>query len=1502
MFACKEPIIHSPKVEKGVLDLRSLRIDCHNSTECFEKDEVFNLDGEWEFYWGEFLDPNCSKRHFDSAQCPDDSGNSMLAKRLDSFPEHSAAPQRSSIEFRRREPKYIQVPSQWQKHDYPVDGYATYRLRVLLPDRSSLPVGSSNEPELKSNKNDRRSVSISMTNVGSAYAMYINGTLVSQKGIVGKSKEESEPFMQSQIFSIDEYINTPKEGEKKLSLLSVDKNEIDILVHVSNFHHFRSGIWDNIKLGATNEIDKAAKQKFVLDIILFSSLFVLGFYHLILYFSRKKDSAPLFFGVLCILFALRTISINERMILNAFPMIPFTVVHKIEYFSFYFGAYLLTQFVRSLFPNEFSKKWLLGFSVVFTSLSILPIFFSMSIYETPRLIGQITSLIAVFYIFYILIIATFRKRIGAKLFLTGYSLFALFITNDILKAMGILTTPFIATYGLFVFIFFQSAVLSRRFASGFLQAEKLGEDLEKKSNSLEETTLELSLIMEEIETKISGGVKEQQKFNQCLLDLSKSNMIQSGLNPALQELTEICTQVLNIGRCSIWLFNGSGSEIKCVELFQRNENLHSQGVVLREKDFPEYFQFVKKGLVITAPDIYNHPAMAAFNEVYSKPNGIYSLLGAPIRSGGSLIGIICCEQIEKKKDWTWEEENFVSALAGIVAGYFESDEKRKTFQELIEAKKEIENLNAFAHLVNSLSNLNDIFMEISKYFNYRFGIISTWLFLPDEKKEFVNVYKAYSYNRLSDEKYNYLMNRKIPLRENDGGFVYKIYQRKKPLYLSKIPKFEFEIDKEFVYMLNIKSFFYIPLVRKDECVGILGFSNLEKKMKLSRKEINNITNLCSQIAGVVDTNHFLQQVKKAKQETERAKQKTEETIQLLKKVNETSDLEEIMKIILFYVQENYHLPYYSLFVTNSMEQKLVFSNAVLPDYVSESESKFLSQASFPINSKNKDSIHSRALEERKPFFIPDVEKEIRTEGGKAILTILKHKSLITIPIFLKKSPIGTLDFFSIEAIQLSEEDIVELSLLAEQLAGVIQGSLLYKQVQEEKEKSEIEKGIAIIAQKEAEKSRMEIHKIADAMKMVNASENLLYIVQSMILYLEDEFEFDTTSLLLVEEDANSLFTHSFVGNVPLENISYLKKLKIPLEKESGTLYATYKRMKMLYLTRIPKKLTNLDREIVTMSNGKFILQVPLIIQDKTIGILNLTSTKKVVRLDKSDRAKLQLFADQIAGAVYNSYLSEKTQEAKEQADIEKKIAITAQQEAEVERAKSEKLLLNILPSQVANELKEKGYVQPVFFENATIMFTDFKGFTQIAEGLTPQELIKELDGCFSQFDNIIERNNLEKLKTIGDAYMCAGGLPRVNKTHPIDACLAALEIQSFMNQMKELKQMMEIPYWELRLGIHSGPLMAGVVGEKKFAYDVWGDTVNTASRMESSGTPGKINISYVTYEFVKDYFDCEYRGEIDAKNKGKIKMFYLNRIKKEYAKDENGLVPNAIFWNKFTEI
>lgn len=237
-----------------------------------------------------------------------------------------------------------------------------------------------------------------------------------------------------------------------------------------------------------------------------------------------------------------------------------------------------------------------------------------------------------------------------------------------------------------------------------------------------------------------------------------------------------------------------------------------------------------------------------------------------------------------------------------------------------------------------------------------------------------------------------------------------------------------------------------------------------------------------------------------------------------------------------------------------------------------------------------------------------------------------------------------------------------------------------------------------------------------------------------------------------------------------------------------------------------------------------------------------------------------------------------------------------------ERKKSDNLLANILPESAIIELKDSGAVKPVFYPSATILFTDFKGFTKIAEKLTPKELITELDFCFSQFDKIIKKNNLEKLKTIGDSYMCAGGIPKENKSHPIDCILAALEIQTLMEGIKKNKLALGFDYWELRIGIHTGPLIAGVIGVEKFAYDVWGDTVNIASRMESSGEVGKINISEKTYNLIKDYFECEYRGEIDAKNKGKIDMYFLLKLKEEFSKDETGKNPNNRFIEEYEKI
>jgi class 3 adenylate cyclase len=225
----------------------------------------------------------------------------------------------------------------------------------------------------------------------------------------------------------------------------------------------------------------------------------------------------------------------------------------------------------------------------------------------------------------------------------------------------------------------------------------------------------------------------------------------------------------------------------------------------------------------------------------------------------------------------------------------------------------------------------------------------------------------------------------------------------------------------------------------------------------------------------------------------------------------------------------------------------------------------------------------------------------------------------------------------------------------------------------------------------------------------------------------------------------------------------------------------------------------------------------------------------------------------------------------------------AAKKLEAEKRRSEQLLLNILPVVVADELKDRGKVEPVNYESVSVLFTDFKGFTELSEQLTPKQLVDELDYCFSYFDEVIEKHNLEKLKTIGDSYMAVGGIPNVNSTHAIDAVLAALEIQAFIEQRKEQHMRNNTPYWEMRIGIHSGSLIAGVIGQKKFAYDVWGDTVNTASRMESSGVPGKINISQSTFELIKDFFVCNYRGKLPAKNKGDLDMYLVKGIKQGFS-------------------
>jgi class 3 adenylate cyclase/Tfp pilus assembly protein PilF len=211
-----------------------------------------------------------------------------------------------------------------------------------------------------------------------------------------------------------------------------------------------------------------------------------------------------------------------------------------------------------------------------------------------------------------------------------------------------------------------------------------------------------------------------------------------------------------------------------------------------------------------------------------------------------------------------------------------------------------------------------------------------------------------------------------------------------------------------------------------------------------------------------------------------------------------------------------------------------------------------------------------------------------------------------------------------------------------------------------------------------------------------------------------------------------------------------------------------------------------------------------------------------------------------------------------------------------QNAEIQSLILNILPQEVADELQRTGNATPKYYEKASVLFTDFKSFSSLADSMTPQDVVSELNECFVAFDEIIERNNLEKIKTIGDSYMCAGGIPTEDDDHPIKIVRASLQIQDFIKTRNAKRLEMNLPPWDIRVGINTGPLVAGVVGRKKYAYDIWGGTVNVASRLESNGEPGQINISAATYELVKHIYPCTYRGKIYAKNIGEIDMYFVN--------------------------
>lgn len=602
---------------------------------------------------------------------------------------------------------------------------------------------------------------------------------------------------------------------------------------------------------------------------------------------------------------------------------------------------------------------------------------------------------------------------------------------------------------------------------------------------------------------------------------------------------------------------------------------------------------------------------------------------------------------------------------------------------------------------------------------------------------------------------------------------------------------------------------------------------------------------------------------------------------LIRDINNQTELSKVLETLQVFLRTNYNIPHFVLYILDHKSSHLKFHSANFPDFLSDRQKYEISSRSIEISDKTATIYaHGYVWKRKRAYFVKDMNN-FDTKGVEAQnKETVNLKSLLILPLNLRNKFIGTLDLLDFsQTLNLTKQEVEQIKIIADYVAGSIESSFLLQELGRKNQRIEEEKILI-------EKNRKKIEKLNQFIKNINAVQEIDDILTEIYRYFIDVFSTGLGLLLLVDSKSNQLFPAFAKEDVFHNGIvvkSILKNFKAPLEPSTGSLYRVFSKKKAFYLNQLsytdfPKD--SIDRFITENFQLKSIVQIPLVVQNETIGIFCFRANEVTV-WSREDFKDMVFVCDQLAGAVNNANLRNTIAQEKE---------------------KTMQFLRNILPGDLAQDLMVSGEVIPMEYESATILFTDFKNFTKIAETLSPEDLIEQLDACFSQFDQIADRHSFEKLKTIGDSYMAAGGLPQGNFTHPVDACLFAMEVQAFMDQIKQVKQILKQSFWEIRIGIHTGPVVAGVVGRTKFAYDVWGDTVNIASRMESSGEAGEINLSEVTYEKVKRFFVCEYRGKISAKNKGEMGMYYLRRIKPEFSRDPEGRVPNSRFQDLYENL
>lgn len=796
-------------------------------------------------------------------------------------------------------------------------------------------------------------------------------------------------------------------------------------------------------------------------------------------------------------------------------------------------------------------------------------------------------------------------------------------------------------------------------------------------------------------------------------------------------------------------------------------------------------------------------------------------------------------------------------------------------KELQESQESIHQLNEFAKALNSSLEFESILKRAYDYLSKQVDCDSVILFLVHPKENKIKYFKSILPLDFPQKEKQQLQFLSFELNES-GGYLFKVYKRKKSFRFSKIAEDNLVVsNKSLVSATSNKPGVLLPLLSQGESIAILLLFSSQKEKTFSRRDLQIIESTSETVATAVVNSLLLENVNTernlaeiAKIEMENARNEVVKLNEFTKKINSESELEKIIQDMFDYILRTFQIEAIILQLIDKDSKELYTFNTTIPPNATQKQIEFSRQLRVPL--RNDGGIIYKTYLRKKALYLNRITDNLLSDSDKNIVQSLSLKSFLMVPLVVQNEVIAMAYFTSYDQkMEINKLELQRISGFCDQIAGAIQSSLLLRLAEKEQEK--------------AEKARAEIHQLNEFAKKVNSLINLESILSEIFQYLRDTYSISNCVLYSLDEEAKNFqyLNHSGFIHLSDESLDFFKKLQLPLNESGGFVFKCYKRKKHFYLKKIRSGIpTELDRKIIEIANQSSLLIAPLINNDKVVSMAMFGIEEGEKPLTQDQITGIIGVCEQIAGAINSNFLLKKIEE---------------------EKVKSDALLLNILPENVAKELQRKGKVNPVEFENVTMLMTGFPGFSSIASQLTPEELIEGLDLYFSRFDEIIRKRSMEKLKMAGDMYVAAGGLPVGNFTHTLDACLAAIEIRNEVHAIK--KEYPDIAFQPngITIAIHSGPVVAGVIGKSKFSYDVWGKTVTQTQAIRRSGNTVEINISKETSEKVNRLFVLENPRTINSYEGEAFLINELKRLKPNLSADELGYVPNTEFERLYTQ-